>query len=80
MLDDVVAAVAFMSSRTLHIIEEVPGSNGAFQLVVSPTIARQYLAALAHFADTQQANAGNRTGDTDICAYSRCQNAHHDRC
>jgi len=62
-LDDVVAAVTFLSSRALHIIEEVPGSNGAFQLVVSPIIARQYLTALAQFAGTEHANADDGTRD-----------------
>ena len=54
-LDDVTAAVAFLSSRAVHVLEEVPGSNGAFQLVVSPAVARQRLTALARFTNAPQA-------------------------
>lgn len=46
---DVEQAVAFLASRAMHVLEEVPGSNGAYQLVVSPAIARQRMAALARF-------------------------------
>ena len=63
---DVQDAVAFLASRAVNILGEVPGSDGAYQLVMTPSTARKRLLALARYIDgdnlaTEAILAGGRS-------------------
>ncbi len=62
-LQDVTDAVAFLASRAVNVLVEVPGSSGAYQLAMKGSVARKRLTALARFFD--------RSGDAATTALDR---------
>jgi hypothetical protein len=58
-LQDVTDAVAFLASRAVNVLVEVPGSSGAYQLAMSQATARKRLLALSRFFDEQPAGPVN---------------------
>jgi hypothetical protein len=54
-------AITFLASRAVGILADVPGSNGAYHLVVSPETARRRLRALARMVDAPRDAAATAT-------------------
>lgn len=57
-LQDVADAVAFLASPAMNVLAEVPGSGGAYQLVVRVDVAPRRFRALGRFVESVLTSAG----------------------
>jgi restriction endonuclease Mrr len=65
-LQDVTDAVAFLASRAVNVLVEVPGSSGAYQLAMKGSVARKRLTALARFFDLPRGIPGTASGQETL--------------